>query len=123
MSKGTLDSCITGFSITSSSLGFSSLVVTIFSEFSGAFFTSAVSLMAPNNAPTSTVDPSGDEIFSINPEAGEGTSRVTLSVSNSSSGSSNVTLSPSFLYHLATVASTTLSPRDGTFISTDILII
>ena len=51
------------------------------------------------------------------PVAGAGTSKVTLSVSNSNNGSSTVTGSPIFLYHLAIVASVTDSPSDGTCIS------
>ena len=44
---------------------------------------------------------------------GEGTSKLTLSVSNSTLASSAATASPSFLSHLATVASVILSPRTG----------
>ena len=43
-----------------------------------------------------------------------GTSRVTLSVSNSTIGSSTSTNSPCFLIHFETVASTTDSPKIGT---------
>src|SRR6185295_8006664 len=52
------------------------------------------------------------------PAAGAGTSRVTLSVSSSTSGSSTATESPACLNHLPTVASVTDSPSVGTRIST-----
>jgi len=42
---------------------------------------------------------------------------VTLSVSNSTSGSSAATLSPAFFSQRATVAVVTLSPRVGTLMS------
>jgi hypothetical protein len=45
---------------------------------------------------------------------------VTLSVSNSQSGSSSATASPGFLYHCAIVASVMDSPNAGTRISLDI---
>ena len=48
------------------------------------------------------------------PDTGEGTSKFTLSVSSSTSGSSASTESPSFFNHLETVASVILSPRTGT---------
>src|SRR5262249_670126 len=51
------------------------------------------------------------------PEAGAGTSIVTLSVSSSTSGSSAATASPACLNHLPTVASVTDSPSAGTRIS------
>src|SRR5690348_15479547 len=54
---------------------------------------------------------------SMEPAAGAGTSTVTLSVSNSKSGSSRATLSPSFLNQRATVASVTDSPMAGTLMS------
>ncbi len=71
----------------------------------------------PSSAPTSTVSPALAVISIILPAAGAGTSTDTLSVSSSSSGSSAETLSPSLLYHCATVASVTDSPRVGTRIS------
>ena len=112
-----------GGDFTSSGIIFSG-VVTDFS-FTGSdcltfWSIEAFSSIDPKIAPTSTVEPSSALIFCIQPFDGEGTSRVTLSVSSSSSGSSTDTESPSFLYHFATVASTTLSPREGTLISTDI---
>src|SRR6266849_1851791 len=54
------------------------------------------------------------------PAAGAGTSRVTLSVSSSTTGSSRMTASPGSFSHLATVASVTDSPSVGTRISADI---
>ena len=48
------------------------------------------------------------------PAKGDGTSILTLSVSNSTKGSSESTSSPTCLSHLATVASVTDSPKDGT---------
>ena len=54
----------------------------------------------------------------MTPATGEGTSRLTLSVSSSTSGSSTATLSPTFFSHFATVASLTDSPSFGTRIST-----
>ena len=53
------------------------------------------------------------------PDRGEGTSTLTLSVSNSTKGSSESTFSPSCLCHLETVASVIDSPKDGTKISFD----
>ena len=50
------------------------------------------------------------------PFIGDGTSRLTLSVSSSTIGSSASTASPAFLSHFATVASVMLSPRTGTTI-------
>ena len=50
------------------------------------------------------------------PVKGEGTSTLTLSVSNSTKGSSESTSSPTCLSHLDTVASVTDSPNDGTII-------
>ena len=74
------------------------------------------SLITPNKAPTSTVLPSL-ELISFNvPSIGEGTSKLTLSVSNSTIGSSASTWSPSFFNHFATVASVILSPSTGTTI-------
>ena len=76
----------------------------------------------PNNAPTSTTDPSC-ELISVNtPEIGDGTSKFTLSVSSSTIGSSASTASPGFLSHFATVASVILSPRTGTTIFSLIII-
>ena len=50
------------------------------------------------------------------PLIGDGTSKLTLSVSNSTIGSSASTVSPSFFNHLETVASVILSPKIGTTI-------
>ena len=66
--------------------------------------------------PTSTTDPSFEFISDNTPVIGEGTSKFTLSVSNSTIGSSASTASPVFLSHFATVASVILSPRTGTTI-------
>ena len=70
----------------------------------------------PNNAPTSTTDPSCEFISVNTPEIGDGTSKFTLSVSSSTIGSSASTVSPAFFNHFATVASVILSPRTGTTI-------
>jgi len=75
------------------------------------------SLMEPRSAPGATVSPSLATMSPRVPAVGAGTSRVTLSVSSSSSGSSAFTASPGFLNHLAIVASETDSPRVGTRIS------
>ena len=48
----------------------------------------------PSKAPTFTVSPSFTEILSKVPSEGAGTSTFTLSVSNSTTGSSEITLSP-----------------------------
>ena len=81
----------------------------------------APSSMAPSKAPTLTVVPAAAEIDVSLPEAGAGTSTVTLSVSSSTMGSSAFTASPTFLNHFAIVASVTDSPRAGTRISLAIL--
>ena len=70
----------------------------------------------PSNAPTSTTEPSFEFISVKIPFTGDGTSRLTLSVSSSTIGSSASTASPVFLSHFATVASVILSPRTGTTI-------
>ena len=75
------------------------------------------SSIVPSKPPGSTVAPSACEISAMTPEAGAFTSRVTLSVSSSTSGSSAVTASPGFLNQRAIVASLTDSPRVGTRIS------
>ena len=71
-------------------------------------------IIVPNKAPTSTVSPSETTVFSNIPVIEAGTSKVTLSVSNSTIGSSTSTYSPFFFIHLETVASTTDSPKTGT---------
>ena len=68
----------------------------------------------PSNAPTSTTLPSVTLIEDRVPAAGEGISRFTLSLSNSTKGSSGSTFSPTCFNHLDTVASVTDSPKDGT---------
>ena len=68
-------------------------------------------------APTSTTAPSAAMISPSVPAAGAGTSRVTLSVSSSTTGSSAFTASPVDLIQRATVASATDSPSVGTLIS------
>ena len=75
------------------------------------------SLMAPSSAPTGTVSPVFTAISANTPEAGAGTSTVTLSVSSSTRGSAAETVSPACLNHWPTVASTMDSPRFGTRIS------
>ena len=80
------------------------------------------SVTTPNNAPTLTVSPSLVLILDNTPLTGDGTSRLTLSVSNSTIGSSALTLSPDFFSHFDTVASVMLSPKTGTTISSLIFI-
>ena len=67
--------------------------------------------------PTFTVSPSWTRIFSIVPEADDGTSESTLSVETSTRSSSSSTLSPSCLSHFVMVPSTTDSPSCGILIS------
>ena len=74
-----------------------------------------------NSASTPTVSPSFATISANTPFTGDGTSNVTLSVSSSTIASSAPTASPADFIHLATVASTTDSPRTGTLISTGIV--
>ena len=76
----------------------------------------------PRRAPTPTVAPSLAAIASITPADGAGTSRVTLSVSSSTSGSSTATTSPTFLNQRPMVASVTDSPRVGTLISVAMIV-
>ena len=73
----------------------------------------------PTTAPMATVSPSGTLMARI-PSSSATTSRVTLSVSMTKSGSSFFTGSPSFLNHWASSASVTDSPTLGTFISISI---
>src|SRR5579859_5573126 len=77
----------------------------------------APSAITPRRPPTATLVPSGADISLSTPFAGDGTSTVTLSVSNSISVSSILTLSPTFFSQRATVPSVTDSPRGGTLIS------
>src|SRR5579859_211364 len=81
------------------------------------------SLISPSSAPTATVSPSLTAMLAKTPAAGAGTSKVTLSVSSSTNGSSTATASPSFLNHLPIVASVTDSPRAGTRISAMIAVL
>ena len=74
----------------------------------------------PNNEPTFTVSPTSTAMLPSIPFEGAGTSTLTLSVSNSTIGSSAITLSPCDLSHFETVASVTDSPRVGTVIFSDI---
>ena len=55
--------------------------------------------MLPNKVPTPTVSPSFTDIFSKIPDDGEGTSTLTLSVSSSTTGSSEFTSSPTDFSH------------------------
>src|SRR6185437_14650817 len=82
----------------------------------------APSLICPSKAPTATVSPSLATISPSVPADGAGTSMVTLSVSNSTSGSSTATASPGFLNHFPMVASVTDSPSVGTRISAMVII-
>ena len=75
------------------------------------------SAIEPSRAPMATVSPDLTAISDSTPEAGAGTSTVTLSVSSSTRGSSAETWSPACLNHWPTVASLMLSPRLGTRIS------
>ena len=77
----------------------------------------APSPIRPRTAPTDTSAPESAAISLITPAAVALTSRVTLSVSNSTMGSSTSTLSPTDFSHFATVASVTDSPSWGTTIS------
>ena len=71
----------------------------------------------PSSAPTATVSPVFTAMSASTPEAGALTSKVTLSVSSSTSGSSTLIASPGCLNHLPTVASVIDSPSAGTRIS------
>ena len=110
------------------SAGFSKILGTTSSTLGGGvYFFSSFSTFCiflapilPSKAPTSTVSPSLTEIFSKTPSVGEGTSTLTLSVSSSTTGSSESTFSPTVLSHLETVASVTDSPNAGTTIFSDI---
>ncbi len=61
-----------------------------------------------------SVSPSLKLISLSVPSIGEGTSKLTLSVSNSTTGSSALIFSPVFFNHFETVASVILSPNSGT---------
>src|SRR3546814_669104 len=95
------------------------------SGFSGAGFLGsgffagapAPSPMRPSRAPTSTLAPAAAITSNSTPATEALTSKVTLSVSSSTIGSSTATASPGCFSHWATVASVTDSPRAGTTIS------
>ena len=72
---------------------FFGLIFFISFEFFAVVF---VSDTVPNNAPTSTIDPSFEMIDDNIPLTGDGTSKLTLSVSSSTIGSSASTVSPVF---------------------------
>ena len=73
---------------------------------SSVFFSLSVELSTvPSKDPTFTVSPSLTAMLPKTPLVGEGTSTFTLSVSNSTRGSSTVTFSPCDLSHFETVAS------------------
>ncbi len=79
----------------------------------GAGLAAPFSSTAPSFWPAVTVAPSSAAISPRTPSAGAPTSRLTLSVSSSTSTSSFFTASPGFLVQRATVASLTDSPRVG----------
>ena len=108
---------VEGFSETFfKSLIVSFILLSIF--LSGSLFAfTFCSLIIPNIPPTATSFPASTLILSSIPALGAETSRVILSVSISTSGSSIWKLSPSFFNHFATVASVIDSPKVGTFIS------
>jgi len=83
----------------------------------GAAGWAAPSEIWPSRPPGSTVSPCLTVISESTPEAGAGTSTVTLSVSSSRRISSALTASPAFLNQVPTVASLTDSPSVGTRIS------
>lgn len=60
--------------------------------------------------PTGAVSPAWTRISTRTPDTGAGISVSTLSVDTSHNGESAVTLSPTFLNHVVTVASVTVSP-------------
>ena len=66
-----------------------------------------------SRAPTGTVESTETSIEMITPDTGDGISVSTLSVETSSSGSSTLTVSPTFLSQRVTVPSVTLSPSAG----------
>src|SRR5688572_7724847 len=79
--------------------------------------------MEPSTAPGATVSPSFARMSPRVPLAGALTSRVTLSVSSSRTGSSALTASPGFLNQRPIVASETDSPRVGTRISVAMIVL
>ena len=85
----------------------------------GSTVPSALPEITASLAFASTVVPSGATISVNTPPQGAGTSTETLSVSNSHSISSWLTLSPTCLNQVATVASVTLSPNVGTITSVE----
>ena len=64
-------------------------------------------------APTFTISPSLNNVFTNVPATGEGTSESTLSVAISNTDSSASIASPAAFTHLMMVASATLSPIFG----------
>src|SRR5688500_16016681 len=82
----------------------------------------ALSSRMARTSPTFTSDPSWCLMLARTPARSALTSRSIFSVSNSTSGSPALTLSPCFFSHLATRASTTDSPSSGTTILVGILI-
>ena len=78
-----------------------------------AALAAAASSTTPSTSPTFTSSPVFRPILST-PPCGAATSRSTLSVSSSTSGSPTDTTSPSLRSHLATRASTIDSPTSGT---------
>src|SRR5262245_23902348 len=71
------------------------------------------SRITASRAPTLAVVPSATMISATTPATGEGISVLTLSVSTSNKVSSALIESPTFLYHLVTVPSATVSPSCG----------
>ena len=69
--------------------------------------------MIASVAPTLAVTPSATTISATIPATGDGISVLTLSVSTSNSVSSALMASPTFLYHLVTTPSATVSPSCG----------
>jgi hypothetical protein len=80
----------------------------------------AFSSIAPTTCPMLTVAPAATAILRA-PVAGAGTSRLTLSVSSSSTASSRLTKSPSFLSQRDSTPLVTLSPAWGITMSTAML--
>src|SRR5882672_1067219 len=73
----------------------------------------AILVEVGQTVPVGTVWPTSTRMAFTTPAVIDGISVVTLSVSTSNSGSSAFTVSPTFLYQLATVPSVTVSPSWG----------
>ena len=86
----------------------------------GAAAPAPSALTTARTVPTSTVSPSWTRISARRPAAGDGTSESTLSVETSKSGSSRATASPTYLSHLVTVPSVTVSPSWGIVTSANV---